>query len=140
MLKRQSPGLRLVVSYADTKEGHLGTIYQATNWLFLGGSSQPYLRVKGSIEHPRSLYDRYGPGGQSLDWLRAHVDPNARRVEMPAKLKYVWPFDPAIRRQLAAISQPYPKRAESVASDVPTDQVGEGGATPTSALHFSCHG
>jgi hypothetical protein len=140
MLKRQSPGLRLVVSYADTKEGHLGVIYQATNWLFLGGSSQPYLRVKGAIEHPRSLYDRYGPGGQSLNWLRTHVDPNARRVEMPAKLKYVWPFDPAMRRQLEAIVQPYPKRAESIASDAPTDQVGKGGATPTSALHSSCHG
>ena len=25
---RQSPGLRLIISYADTKEGHLGTIYQ----------------------------------------------------------------------------------------------------------------
>ena len=37
LLRRQSPGLRLVVSYADTKEGHLGIIYQATNWLFLGG-------------------------------------------------------------------------------------------------------
>jgi hypothetical protein len=37
MLQRQSPGLRLVVSYADTKEGHLGVIYQATNWIFLGG-------------------------------------------------------------------------------------------------------
>lgn len=102
MLRRQSPGLRLIVSYADTKEGHLGTIYQATNWLYLGASTQPYLRVLGKIEHPRSLYDRYGRGGQRIGWLREHVDPRAERVEMPAKLKYVWPYDKAMRRQLEA--------------------------------------
>ena len=134
LLKKQSPGLRLVVSYADTKEGHLGIIYQATNWLFLGGSTQPYLKVKGEIVHPRSLYDRYGPGGQSVDWLRTHVDPRAERVEMKPKLKYVYVFDPELRRQLEAFAKPYPKRAESIASDAPGFQPGEGGATPTSAL------
>lgn len=113
MLRRQSPGLKIVVSYADTKEGHLGTIYQATNWLYLGASTQPYLRVKGKIEHPRSLYDRYGPRGQSVPWLRQHVDPRAERVAMPAKLKYVWPFDPALRARLESVSQPYPKRLEA---------------------------
>ena len=117
LLRRQSPGLEIVVSYADTKEGHLGTIYQATNWLYLGASTQPYLRVKGKIEHPRSLYDRYGPRGQSVPWLRRHVDPRAERVAMPAKLKYVWPFDPALRSELAAVAQPYPKRLDPLADD-----------------------
>jgi hypothetical protein len=135
MLHRLAPGLKLVVSYADTKEGHLGIIYQATNWLFLGGSFQPYIKVRGKIEHPRSLYDRYGRGGQQIAWLREHVDPKAQRVEMPAKLKYVFVLDPTLRPQIEAIAQPYPKRAGSIASDVPTIQVGEGGATPTSALH-----
>ena len=96
----QSPGLRLVVSYADMKEGHLGTIYQATNWLYLGASKQSYLKVRGKIEHPRSLYDRFGPKGQSVPWLQAHVDPRAQRVAMPAKLKYVWPLDRTLRPEL----------------------------------------
>ena len=140
LLKRQSPGLRLVVSYADTKEGHMGTIYQATNWLFLEAANQPYLKVRAKIEHPRSLYDRFGPGGQSLEWLRANVDPNARRVEMPDKLKYVWCFDPKLREKLAAVAKPYPKRAESVDGDAPGFQPGEGGSIPTSALHTLPHG
>ncbi len=110
ILKRHCPGLKAIVSYADTKEGHLGTIYQATNWLFRRcRQSQPYLKVRGKIEHPRSLYDRYGPGGQSLDWLRANVDPNARRVEMPDKLKYVWCYDAKLRKKLAVVAKPYPK-------------------------------
>ena len=110
MLKRQSPGLRLVVSYADEGQGHVGTIYQATNWIYLGAATQPYLKVRGKVVHPRTLYDRYGRGGQSVKWLRANVDPNARRVEMPPKLKYVMPLDRAMRKQLEPLAQPYVKR------------------------------
>ena len=134
MLRRQSPGLQVVVSYADTKEGHLGTIYQATNWVFVGATTQPYLRIKGKIVHPRTVYEWYGRGGQRIGWLRENVDPNAKRVEMPAKLKYVWPLNKKMRRQLEAVAQPYPKRAGSIGSDAPTIQVGKGGAMPTPAL------
>ncbi|NJL28742.1 MAG: hypothetical protein HC897_13040 [Thermoanaerobaculia bacterium] len=137
MLKKQSPGIRLVVSYADTKEGHLGTIYQATNWLFLGGSAQPYIKVKGKIEHPRSLYDRFGPGGQSIDWLRKNVDPRAERVQMLPKLKYVYCFDKELRRKLEAVAKPYPKRVGSIDSDAPGFQPGEGSASLTSTLQIS---
>lgn len=38
------PGLRLVVSYADAGQGHVGTIYQATGWLYPDTSDQSYLR------------------------------------------------------------------------------------------------
>ena len=139
MLRRQSPGLKLVVSYADRKEGHLGIIYQATNWLFLGEANQPYIRLKGAVVHPRSLYERYGRGGQSIPWLRKHVDPHARKVPMPNKLKYSYPFDATVKRQLAAVTKPYPKRqsAGSIVVDASTAQVGEGGSNPTSALQTS---
>lgn len=118
MLKRQSPGLKLVVSYADAGQGHVGTIYQATNWIFLGAATQPYLEVKGKVVHPRTLYDRYGPGGQSVPWLRENVDPNAQRVTMPAKLKYVWPFDRELRQRLEAVAVPYVKNVTDLHSKV----------------------
>ncbi len=141
LLKRQSPGLRLVVSYADAGQGHVGTIYQATNWIFLGAATQPYLRVKGKIEHPRTLYDRYGRGGQSLPWLQANVDPNAQRVKMPAKLKYAMPLDREVREQLKPLAQPYVKKvsAGSIDSDAPTTPGGRGRGSTTPALQPS-HG
>lgn len=138
LLKRQSPGLRLVVSYADLGEGHLGTIYQAGGWLYLGTSEQGYLKIHGRIVHPRTVYDRYGPGGQSVPWLRSNVDPNAERVEMAPKLKYVFPLDKAMRRQLAPQALPYPKTAAEVTpGDTPSSQLGEGGSSPTRPLHSS---
>ncbi len=37
----------IIVSFADTEQGHIGYIYQATNWLYCGESKrQKYFRVK----------------------------------------------------------------------------------------------
>jgi hypothetical protein len=35
-LRRSNPGLRLVVSFADPSQDHVGGIYQAGNWVFTG--------------------------------------------------------------------------------------------------------
>ncbi len=134
MLRRQSPGLRLVVSYADAGQGHRGVIYQASGWYYVGAATQPYLRVKGRVVHPRTLYDRYGRGGQSVAWLREHVDPRAERVAMASKLKYIYVLDPTLRPQIEAISQPYVKSLASIDSDASGVQPEEGGASPTAGL------
>ena len=137
LLRRRCPGLRLVVSYADNGQGHIGTLYQAGGWIFLEAGSQPYLRVNGKIEHPRTLHARFGKGGQSISWLRANVDPRADRVEQGTKFKYVMPLDNEMRKQLAPLAKPYPKkdlRVGSIDSDAPAIQAGEGGANPTPAL------
>lgn len=34
------PDGRIIVSYADTEMGHLGIIYQATNWLYTGATKE----------------------------------------------------------------------------------------------------
>ena len=78
LLKRQSPGLRLVVSYADLGQDHIGTIYQAGGWFYLGYSEQGYLRIHGQVVHPRTVYDRYGPGGQSVPLAPGERGPQRR--------------------------------------------------------------
>src|SRR5688572_27900813 len=35
-LRETSPGLRVIVSFADTAQDHHGGIYQADNWIYLG--------------------------------------------------------------------------------------------------------
>ncbi len=137
MLWRHCPGLRLLVSFADSGQGHVGTIYQAGGWLYLGETRQSYLRVRGELVHPRTLYDRYGPGGQSIPWLREHVDPRAERVEMAPKLKYVWPLDRKLRGSLEAISLPYPKPAAEATGVAAGDQPDQGGSIPTRPLQIS---
>src|SRR5690606_16022678 len=35
-LKQRSPGIKLLVSYADPGQDHHGGIYQASNWIYTG--------------------------------------------------------------------------------------------------------
>ena len=133
MLRQQSPKLRMIVSFADTAQNHHGGIYQATNWLYSGAKEYHAYRVKGIVTHPRTLGTRYGVGGQSVDWLRANVDPKAERITMMAKHRYLYPLDRAMRKQIAPLAKPYPKRepcGQSVEGDTVGDQPIEAGSIP----------
>ncbi|MCK5605381.1 protein Mom [Candidatus Pacearchaeota archaeon] len=100
-LKLHSPGLRLVVSYADTGQGHHGGIYQATNWVYEGlFSGECSVVVNGKLMHRRSAYSRYGT-------TRPKGSVN---VPAPGKHKYLMPLDKEMRKQIELLRKPYPKR------------------------------
>lgn len=109
LLHARSPGLRLLVSFADSAHGHHGGIYQAGNWIYIGSKGYHVYRVNGEDVHPKTLHSRYGKGGQSIPWLRAHVDPRATRVHTPEKHKYVLPLDKRMRKRVLPLALPYPK-------------------------------
>lgn len=105
-LRRQSGGLRLLVSYADPEQGHVGSIYQAMNWIFVGGSgnSRQYF-YRGKWTHSKTF---------SAEWSNLyHVDVNKLQTRLaPSKYKYLYPLDKAMRRQIEPLRKPYPKRAD----------------------------
>lgn len=63
-LEKNAPDMRVVVSYADPNQGHIGTIYQATNWIYTGQGSRLVesfeLFLNGEWIHPRSVFSVYG--------------------------------------------------------------------------------
>jgi len=141
MIKKAQPGLRLIVSFADSEQGHHGGIYQANGWLYLGGKRDRAYRLHGRMYHPKTLHSRYGFGGQSIPWLRANVDPHAEQVMMADKHKYVYPLDAAMRAQLLPLSKPYPRR-QPLESEGPSDQGGIEGAAmrPVGSIEAVSHG
>lgn len=57
-LKKDCPLCRMVVSYADCDQNHLGTIYQATNWIYVGTSmenQQSNWIINGKCRHNRVI-------------------------------------------------------------------------------------
>lgn len=76
-LHHDNPKVRLVVSYADSGQGHVGTIYQATNWDYVGVSKgQSYIFVNGAARHKRYFASKGGPrqsNGSGRTWIRTHV-------------------------------------------------------------------
>lgn len=60
-LKQYHKEIKVLVSYADISAGHVGYIYQASNWLYVGkGSSERKIFIDGKRQHRRNLYDVYG--------------------------------------------------------------------------------
>jgi hypothetical protein len=114
LLRRQSPGLRVIVSYADPAHGHFGILYQACGWLFLGTTNaESLIRLNGRIFHPRTVGSRYRT--RAIDWLQANVATDAAHFRTPPKFRYVLPLDDAMRQQLAARVRSYPKRPKEQA-------------------------
>ena len=121
-LRKSNPGLLLIVSFADTSQGHHGGIYQAGGWVYAGQSETHAYRVLGVVEHPKTLHSRYGKGGQSIPWLRDHVDPKAERIIAGCKHRYLMPLDDAMRAQIAPLAKPYPKREKQAMDGHPLSQ------------------
>lgn len=137
LLRQQCPGTRLIVSFADPEQGHLGTVYQATNWVY-SGQSEGYDKFRtpdGRIWHPRQVSST-GVKRQYGEARRVPVIARCERVPVMGKHRYLLPLDDAMRAQLAPLARPYPKRpcATSIDSDAPVTHTGDGGAIPTVAL------
>lgn len=108
LLRRHSPGLRLIVSYADPKQGHAGTLYQAMNWVYIGASrAQSELLINGEFIHKRSAFSLYGTASTKALQARG-IQAEVAPVEW--KHKYVLPLDRKIRKVVDATALPYPKK------------------------------
>lgn len=121
-LRNSNPGIRLVVSFADQGQGHHGGIYQATNWVYAGGTETHAYVVNGTQYHPKSLHSKFGKGGQSIPWLRKNVDKKADRIVSGFKHRYLFPLDDDMRSKILHLSKPYPKRAKQAMAGVQSEQ------------------
>ncbi len=113
---RVNTSLKFLVSYADPSQGHVGTIYQATNWIYTGLSeATPLYDIgDGVARHSRSLSHAYG--SHSVKHFKRHgVD--VQLVPQVRKHRYVYFFDRALRQRLNVPELPYPMLEVTNASD-----------------------
>ena len=132
ILKRKNPGLRLVVSYADPEQNHVGAIYQAGNWVYVGRSAPDvyYLAANGKRYHSRSVH----ACGYALQFGRKTYTPKPEEmvaVKTEGKHKYLMPLDEEMRARIEPLRKPYPKRPKQATT---SDQEASGGAAPTRTL------
>jgi hypothetical protein len=102
----------IVVSYAEIGAGHVGTVYQATNWLYTGMSDRHVeWRLDGkSGSHSRHLFDEHG----GVNGAKAFYGERLERHERPRKHRYVmfrgnkWRKRELLEKLRYEV-QPYPK-------------------------------
>jgi len=134
-LKKTSPSLKIIVSFADENQGHHGGIYQAGNWIYTG--QQPdtieYIAPDGKQWHGR-MVSKTGKtkvfGKQKLVWRHDQC----KKVVCKGKHRYLMPLDDKMREQIQHLSKPYPKRVQSIEAMHHAIQHGEDGATPICTL------
>lgn len=134
LLKKKCPGLRLIVSFADPSEGHIGGIYQAGNWLYAGKSSPDrfYRDGDGREYHARQVAE-----GNSYKKrvLEKRIDAKKLiRFIKPGKYRYLFPLDEGMRTRVKPLLKSYPKRVVSKENVAGGFQPSEGGVIPTTAL------
>jgi hypothetical protein len=104
-LKNDAVYLKCLFSYADTEQKHLGIIYQATNWIYIGKSQKtPKYFKNGKRVHELTVNDmkrRHKKTAKELGYTK---------MKGFSKYLYVMPYDKKLRKEILKKQKPYPKR------------------------------
>ena len=107
MLKKLCPGMRLVVSFADSRQGHAGKIYQAGNWIFTGSvHSTPDFFLKGRWQHQRNVHSLYG----TIKGV------NVPKRDGGYRHRYLMPLDDDMRKQIELLRMKPPSTGGEMSS------------------------
>ena len=93
LIKRDCPTVKMLISYSDKGQNHYGTIYQATNWIFIEESES-------------SGYEYYVNG----KWMHSRHAKGEIKRKLPGKRKYVYPLVKELIKELNLLKKPYPKK------------------------------
>lgn len=101
----------IIVSYADIQQGHLGIVYQATNWIYTGLSAKrTNWTIQGNDKHCQTIADKY-----TATEIREKYGDKFSLVDRPRKHRYVF-FNAKKRRKKELLRklkykvEPYPKK------------------------------
>lgn len=134
MIKNRYPKLQLIVSYADSKHGHIGKIYQASNWLYVGKVvTNDAILISGKVFHTRSVRQKYSRFG-GIEYVRKYIDPNVKYVKTPEKYKYLYPLNVELKNELLKLAKPYPKSAGAEVETGCATSTDKDGSNPIPAL------
>jgi hypothetical protein len=122
LLKRDFSHVRAIISYSDTEQNHIGTIYQATNFLFTGLNSDTNLMPNFSVSligppnykwmHSRSVSSRWG--SHNVEYLKKKIGKTFWRKKEAGRLRYIYIISDKktkkeIMKTLKMKILPYPK-------------------------------
>ena len=102
LLKKHKPLVKVLISYADKGQDHLGIIYHATNWLFVDESKTSGWEIfyKGKWRHDRILTS-----------LPSQIKNTIQKRKKSGKYKYIYPLTKELRTRCLELKKPYPKIA-----------------------------
>ncbi len=106
-LRKERPNL-ILVSYADSGQGHIGTVYQASGWMYTG-FNKPWKDITlAGFSNYKSPAKRAIQGEKINGRYAWGSNPDAVRVPRSRKHRYVWCANKTDYSLIAWTRQPYP--------------------------------
>lgn len=109
---------RIIVSFADTSQGHVGYVYQACNFLYTGLSAKRTdWRVKGLEHlHGQTIADEFRGVPNRANAMREKYGDDFYLSQRPRKHRYIYiigskKFKKSAKASLKYKIEPYPKMA-----------------------------
>jgi len=94
-LRQNATDIKVLISYADPSAGHLGVIYQATNWLYQGDHQRlvDSFALKYKLDdplwiHSRTVFSKYGTNSTKI--LRDKIGKTFWLKREPRKHRYIY--------------------------------------------------
>ena len=134
-IKNNDKNIKVLLSYADNGQGHLGGIYKATNWIYQGLSTDIALMPNWGISlskepydwiHSRSVFNLWGSG--NLEHLKKEIGKQGYkqfwRREEPPKHRYIQILPQSKKekkdliKRLKHKTKPYPKEASDYNTEI----------------------
>ena len=115
LIKKDLPLCKLVVSYADLDQNHIGTIYQATNWYFVGISNEnkkSSFLINGKKVHCKTVGNickRRGLPRTIENIKNIYKTDDVEYYITKGKIKYLYPLCDETRRLCEKLKQDYIK-------------------------------
>jgi hypothetical protein len=113
---KQLPKPTIVLSYADAGKGHVGYVYQSTNFIYTGKShTQKDWKLKSDPDrHSRTLMDEFAFEENRIEKLKSKYGEDLIQVERPAKHRYLYihgskSAKKSIIKDARFMAMPYPK-------------------------------
>ena len=105
LLHKENPIVKIVVSYADHRQKHVGTIYKATNWLFIGitKTSDTQYYYNGKWTHERTINSKSN---------KKQLKKILPKRQNSNKFKYIYCFDKQLKNKYDKIKKEYPKERD----------------------------
>jgi Fe-S cluster biosynthesis and repair protein YggX len=111
---KKNSDIKLLLSYADPYNGHIGYIYQATNWLYVGETQKDIVlkTPEGKIYHSRAMRTKYNGVLKPFAARLKEMDENGvlERINIPGKHTYLF----VLKGKFNFISKPYPKITKEI--------------------------
>lgn len=117
-IRRASPSVAWIQSFADERCGGLGVVYQAANFYYLGSHKTTFYALDGETYH-EMLLTTHKKSGQRGAYLRANIHRAAKQTLR--QFRYVYFLKRNWMPRLNMTIKSYPKRDDSPRAELSPD-------------------